>query len=212
MMRSCLTLSLLVGMSTMALAQTNAGPPAASPAQTPTNRPNSPTKTPRDESAYVSEDQLRDIIKSAPGSFSTRVFSDTTYSVAFIRLEKPDQPHAHGAFSELFVVQEGNGVVETNGTITGVTGHNSAIHQGIFVNADGTQRQPPTTPTPPPSSERALARNGSQGDLAGTAIEGGHRQAVKPGDLILIPAGTPHHWVQIDTPVVYLDIKFPKAE
>jgi hypothetical protein len=30
--------------------------------------------------------------------------------------------------------------------------------------------------------------------------------------VILVPAGVAHRWVQIDEPVVYLDIKFPKAE
>src|SRR5580693_3210305 len=100
---------------------------------------------PRTDSLYIGDEQLRDILKKAPGSFSTRLFADTTYSLAFIRLEKPDQPHAHGTWSEVFVVKEGSGVLETGGTITGVTGTNSATHQQMFVGADGKQVK-----TPPP--------------------------------------------------------------
>jgi hypothetical protein len=30
--------------------------------------------------------------------------------------------------------------------------------------------------------------------------------------VILVPAGVAHRWVEVQQPVVYLDIKFPKAE
>jgi hypothetical protein len=48
-------------------------------------------------------------------------------------------------------------------------------------------------------------------DASGASIQDGHVRDVKTGDLVLIPAGTPHVWVKIDQPIVYLDIKFPKA-
>ncbi len=48
--------------------------------------------------------------------------------------------------------------------------------------------------------------------LSGTLIENGNVWNVKAGDLVLIPAGTPYVWTKINQPVVYLDIKFPKAE
>jgi hypothetical protein len=48
-------------------------------------------------------------------------------------------------------------------------------------------------------------------DHAGTAIDGGHVQKVQAGDVILIPAGVNHHWTEINQPLTYLDIKFPKA-
>jgi mannose-6-phosphate isomerase-like protein (cupin superfamily) len=187
-MRTTLTLAALCLPFTCALAQLPAAP-----------------VTPRNESAHYSDAQIRDMLQKAPASFSTRLFRDTTHSTALIRLDKPDSPHAHGAWSEVFIIKEGAGVLETNGTITGVTGADGATHKDMFVSNDvkAAASQPAT-----PARKRAPA----PGDLAGTNIEGGLRQNVKAGDVILIPAGVPHRWLQVDLPVVYLDIKFPKAE
>ena len=110
----------------------------------------------------------------------------------------------HGTWAEVFVVKSGSGVLETGGTITGITGTNSATHTDIFVDQ-------PATPRPPPNPA-AAARQAAAGDLAGTGIDGGHRQKVGPGDVILIPAKVAHRWVEVDQPVVYLDIKFPPAQ
>jgi mannose-6-phosphate isomerase-like protein (cupin superfamily) len=166
-------------------------------------------KTPRDESASYSEAQLREIMQKSPVAFSTRLFSDTTHSTAFIRLAKPDTPHAHGGWSEVFVVKEGSGVLETGGKITGVTGTDAATHRDMFTTTDGTKAAPQLE-RPAPTAQ--AARRATPGDLAGTDIEGGKRQAVTAGDVILVPAGVAHRWLQIDKPVVYLDIKFPKSE
>jgi mannose-6-phosphate isomerase-like protein (cupin superfamily) len=191
-MRVYLTLGALVGAVAVVFAQSAPRP-----------------KTPRHESAYYSDAQLRDIMQKSPAAFSTRLFQDTTFSTAFIRLAKPDSPHAHGAWSEVFVVKEGSGILETDGTITGVTGHDSATHKDMFTTTEGTK----AASQPAPSAEsKPPPRNGTPGDLAGTDIEGGHQQQVQAGDVILVPAGVPHRWLKIDQPVVYLDIKFPKAE
>ncbi len=191
-MRTVLTLAALCGAASVAFAQAPVQP-----------------KTPRNESAYYSDTQLREIMQKSPAGFSTRLFQDKTHSTAFIRIAKPDTPHAHGTWSEVFVVKEGSAILETQGTITGITGHNSATHGDMFTNADGSKRSQTAAPQPSPEQ---VARQAASGDLAGTDIEGGKRQAVKAGDVILIPAGVPHRWVQVDQPVVYLDIKFPKSE
>jgi mannose-6-phosphate isomerase-like protein (cupin superfamily) len=173
-------------------------------------------KPPKDASVYFGESDLQSIMKSVPtapngkpGAFSKRLWQDSTYSTAFIRLNAPDQPHAHGEWSEVFVVKEGSGVLETGGTITGVTGGSSAVHTDIFVNGPPPA---PKTPAEIKAAEAAAARRAATGDKAGTGIEGGHKQKVGPGDVILIPAGVAHRWVQVDTPVVYLDTKFPLAK
>lgn len=168
-------------------------------------------KAPKDQSLYISQSQLEGIMQKAPlsvktgkpGSFSSRLFDGGTFSTAFIRLEEPDQPHAHGIWSEVFVVKEGSGILETGGTITGDVTSGSAVHTGIFVNG----QQPQAPPAAPKAAKRVIP-----GDISGTAIEGGKKQRVQAGDVILIPAGVAHTWIQIDQPVVYLDIKFPKAE
>jgi mannose-6-phosphate isomerase-like protein (cupin superfamily) len=168
---------------------------------------------PKGEALYLSDGQFQGIEKKiAPkdgkaGEFSARMFSATTYSMSFIRLSSPDTPHAHGAWSEVFVVREGSGVLETGGTITGVTGTDSATHQSLFVDAQGEPLRQSAAARP-----AAAPRPPTPGDQAGTGIDGGHQQAVEAGDVILVPAGVAHRWVQVDRPVVYLDIKFPKAE
>jgi mannose-6-phosphate isomerase-like protein (cupin superfamily) len=168
-------------------------------------------QAPKSESLYIGDAQLRAIMAKIPaqatgkpGSFSSRLFEASTYSMSFIRLSEPDTPHAHGAWSEVFVVREGSGVLETGGTITGVTSGDSAIHRSLFVDPEGNPL--PKTPAP------ATPRKTTPGDLAGTSIDGGKKQAVKAGDVILVPAGVAHRWVEVQQPVVYLDIKFPKAE
>ena len=173
-------------------------------------------KTPRDQSMYVSDARLREIMQKSPAAFSSRLMNDSSFSTAFIRLDKPDTPHQHGTWSEIFVVKEGDAVLETNGTITGVTGTNSATHGAIFTDEQGKPRaqgQPPAAPAQPaPEAPAAGRRGGAPGDLAGTGIDGGTRQHVTAGDVILVPAGVPHRWLQVDKPVVYLDIKFPPSK
>jgi len=189
-MRSTMTVTALCSAAAMTLVQAAAPQP----------------KTPRNESLYISDTQLRDIMQKSPASYSTRLMADSTYSTAFIRLEKPDTPHAHGTWSEIFVVKEGSAILETNGTITGITGTNSATHGAIFTDEQGKARPAAPQPAAP------AGRGGAPGDLAGTAIEGGKQQRVAPGDIILVPAGVPHRWLQVDKPVVYLDIKFPPSK
>jgi mannose-6-phosphate isomerase-like protein (cupin superfamily) len=169
-------------------------------------------QTPTNDALYISDAQLQAVIAKIPpvkatgkpGSFSSRQFSASTYSMSFIRLGEPDTAHVHGAWSEVYVLRAGAGVLETGGTVTGVTGNDSATHKSMFVDSQGNPL--------PAASGPATPRKTDPGDLAGTGIDGGKRQAVKAGDIILIPAGVPHRWLEIDEPVVYLDIKFPKAQ
>ena len=169
-------------------------------------------QVPTNESLYIGDSQFQAILAKIPaakdtgkpGSFSARMFSASTYSLSFIRLNEPDTPHVHGAWSEVFVVRAGAGVLETGGTVTGVTSHDSATHKSMFVDAQGNPQ--------PPSQSSAPPRKSAPGDLAGTGIDGGTTQAVKAGDVILIPAGVAHRWLKVDQPVIYLDIKFPKAQ
>jgi len=172
---------------------------------------------PRDKTLYVGSEEMAAIAAGVPadpsgkpGAFSKRLFQDSTYSTSFIRLTAPDTPHAHGAWSEIFVVREGAGVVETGGTITGVTSSDSATHRGIFLN--GNTPPPAQTDEQKKAAAAAAARRAAQGDKAGTDIVGGTRQAVKAGDIVLVPAGVAHRWVKVDQPIIYLDIKFPKAQ
>jgi quercetin dioxygenase-like cupin family protein len=160
-------------------------------------------------------EQLQEILAKGPtkdgkpAGLSTRLFGTNTYSCAFIRISEPDQPHTHGTWSEVLVITQGTGTITTGGTMKGPWTAGSAVHTAIFTDASGNrtggngQPQGPEVHQgdPPPGV-----------DAAGTAITDGNSWQVKPGDLVLIPAGTPHEWTKLDGPVVYLDIKFPKAD
>jgi len=163
-------------------------------------RPNVPT----DAVTVVTAEQLQTILQNAstsketgkPGSVSSGLFGRVA-SCSFIRLDEPDLPHVHPV-SEIYIVREGAATLETGGTLIGPF-TNGGVHHQAGPNGD---------------QSRASAQSAEPigPDHGGTAIEGGHTQTVKAGDVILIPAGVNHHWAKIDAPLVYFDIKFPKAE
>lgn len=200
-MRKLLAASLLIVVCSAVQAQTSGAPPA-----------------PRNQALHIAEQEQQAIMASiAPdpetggaGAFSRRLFEDTTFSTALIRLTLPDAAHSHGIWSEVFLIKQGSGVVETGGVITGDVTTDAATHGALFVDADGQRREP--TEEELQAKAAAAARRAAQGDQAGSDIEGGIQHEVGPGDLVLIPAGVPHRWLRIGEPVVYLVVKFPKAE
>jgi len=196
-MRRALTCAVLCGLGGAALAQV---PPLYPQTRT--------------SALHISRATLRSVMQCVPsssgkpGAFSAHLVSDSTYSVSLIRLTKPDLPHAHGAWSEIYLVEQGSGVMQTGGTITGKLSHNSATHGSMFLSASCWRR---VLPGWAPGPARAPMRP-VPGDKAGTAIAGGTKERVERGDMVLIPAGVPHRWLRTDGPVTYLDIKFPKAQ
>jgi quercetin dioxygenase-like cupin family protein len=149
-----------------------------------------------DADAVVTAAELQIILKSAPaakdgepGEVSTQLFPGVA-SCSFIRLNQPDAPHVHPV-SEIYVMQEGSGTLETGGTMIGPFTNGGVHHL--------------------PAGEQGTAEPINP-DHGGSAIQGGHSQEVKAGDIIMMPAGVNHHWIRITRPLVYLDIKFPKVE
>jgi mannose-6-phosphate isomerase-like protein (cupin superfamily) len=153
---------------------------------------------PTDADTLVTAQQLQTILQSAPvskdtgkpGDVSTQLFPGGG-SCSFIRLTAADLPHVHPV-SEIYVMKEGSGTLETGGTMIGPF-TNGGVHHMAAANA----QQAPEVIGP---------------DHGGTALTGGRSQEVKAGDVILVPAGVNHHWTKINQPLVYLDIKFPKAQ
>ena len=160
--------------------------------------------TPTDAVSRVSAEQLQSILQNAPlakdtgkpGEVSTQLFGRAA-SCSFIRLEDPDLPHVHPV-SEIYVMKEGSAMLETGGTMVGPFTNGGVHHRG---SGNGEQAS---------NAQQAAQQIGP--DHAGTEITGGRTQDVKAGDVILIPAGVNHHWTKVIQPLVYLDIKFPKAE
>lgn len=181
-------LAILLLLPTFAFAQYKPGP-----------------KAPKDEDLLVTSAEMDAILQSAvskdtgkPAGISSRLFDGGTYSTSFIRLIAPDKPHAHGEWSEVFIVREGEGTLETGGALVCPCAADSAIHREIFSNQNAAGAQAPQGP----------AKEGTPHNGSASAIEGGRKQKVKAGDIVLVPVGVPHTWVEIDKPVVYLDIKF----
>lgn len=160
-------------------------------------------KAPTTEDRLITASQLETILKNVPaadtgkpGEVSSKLLDGGIFSVAFIRLNEPDKPHTHAQSSEVYVIREGSGTLETGGTMIGPF-TSGGVHHQASTNA---------------SQRPATAGKAVMGDRAGTAIEGGRTQSVNAGDVVFIPAGVAHTWTKVDQPMVYFDIKFPKAE
>lgn len=154
-------------------------------------------KAPVDAVTIVDASQLQSILKQAPasksgkaGEVSMQLFPSGA-SCSFIRLTDPDPPHVHPV-SEIYVMQSGSGTLETGGTMLGPFTSGGVHHLGD---------------TPAAATADAVGP-----DHGGSALQGGHSQVVRAGDVILVPAGVNHHWTKVDQPLVYLDIKFPKPD
>jgi mannose-6-phosphate isomerase-like protein (cupin superfamily) len=164
-------------------------------------------KAPTTEDLLITVSQLETILKNVPaskdtgkpGEVSSKLLEGGIFSAAFIRLNEPDKPHTHAQSSELYIIKQGAGTLETGGTMIGPFTSGGVHHQN---SANAGQ-----SPRPAANIPKDVA-----GDQAGTAIEGGRSQQVNAGDFIFIPAGVPHTWTKVDQPLVYFAIKFPKAE
>ena len=175
------------------------------------NAPNTPKTPGAGQDLLITAQQMQEIMAKMPmkdgkpGPFSTRLFNASTFSCAFIRITESDGPHTHGDWSEVYIIQSGSGTFETGGVMKGPWAKGSAVHQTIFKSEDGKTAAGTENKFNQPGDPPPLA------DASGTLIEGGVDQVVHAGDMVLVPAGTPHQWKKVDGNVVYLDIKFPKA-
>lgn len=83
------------------------------------------------------------------------------------------------------------------------------IHQRVtetyyILHGSGTMVTGGSLGTPKPSD---LTRVGAGPSLSGTR-QGGESRKVGPGDVIIVPAGTPHSFDQLDSPISYLVFRF----
>jgi mannose-6-phosphate isomerase-like protein (cupin superfamily) len=91
------------------------------------------------------------------------------YSTLEVRRGAAGPPATHPGWTELHVILDGAGVMETGGR--------------IVVDAKG----------------------------APVRIEGGVRQVVKKGDVVVVPPGTAHQYVSVEGSVTTLEVRFPDA-
>lgn len=56
------------------------------------------------------------------------------------------------------------------------------------------------------------AENAAANEMRGSAIEGGTSRVIRPGDVIVVPNGTPHWFQKIDGPLKYFVVKVRACE
>jgi mannose-6-phosphate isomerase-like protein (cupin superfamily) len=138
--------------------------------------------------AVVTSVQMNETMKSAkplaggvPGTYDETVRSldagNSYVAVAVIRRVQAEDHDAlvHEKVTEMYYITEGSGTMELGGTLVG--GKPFGPETGI--------------PAIGPS-------------MRGTGIQGGHTERVSVGDVVMIPAGTPHRFSAIDGPIRYV--------
>ena len=82
--------------------------------------------------------------------------------------------------------------------------HERVTETYYILHGSGTMVTGGSLGTPTPSD---LTRVGAGPSLSGTR-QGGESRKVGPGDVIIVPAGTPHSFDQLDSPISYLVFRF----
>jgi mannose-6-phosphate isomerase-like protein (cupin superfamily) len=113
-----------------------------------------------------------------------RVVDAGGYNVAVGALHRPQAPlggaAVHFKVTEIYHVIDGAGTLVTGGTM---------------VNAK----------TRPPDSDAVKFEDGP--GASGTAIQGGVSRRIKAGDLVVIPAGVPHWFSEIEGSITYVVVR-----
>ena len=90
----------------------------------------------------------------------------------------------HDRVSEVYHVLEGSGTLVTGGTLVNPQRRDSAESVVTQINGPG---------------------------VSGTAIEGGERRRISKGDVVIIPAGTPHWFPDIQEDITYTVVRVDPA-
>jgi mannose-6-phosphate isomerase-like protein (cupin superfamily) len=85
--------------------------------------------------------------------------------------------------------------------------------QGAIAHPDGTEVHHIIEGSATFVTGGTIVRSAGAGGRAGAAtIEGGVSRHVAKGDVILVPAGTPHWYKDLDAPITYLEVRFDLAK
>lgn len=117
-----------------------------------------------------------------------RVVDAGGYNIAIGTLHRPETPPGvaamHHKVTEVYHVLEGSATLVTGGTIV-----------------NSKER--------PPDTKSVRLEDGPS--ASGPSIQGGVTQQIKAGDVVVIPAGTPHWFSKIDGSISYLVVRFDPA-
>lgn len=138
---------------------------------------------------YVSAADIQANLNGAPGAAvnpqpNIRVVDAGRYNVAIGVIHRPQTPPGvaavHFKVTEIYHVMDGAGTLVTGGTM---------------VNAK----------TRPPDSTAVKLEDGP--GASGTAIQGGVSRRIKAGDVVVIPAGVPHWFSEIEGSITYVVVR-----
>ena len=138
---------------------------------------------------YVSAADIQANLNGAPSAATNpqpniRVVDAGGYNVAVGAIHRPQTPPGvaavHFKVTEIYHVIDGAGTLVTGGTM---------------VNAK----------TRPSDSEAVKMEDGP--GASGTAIQGGVSRPIKAGDVVVIPAGVPHWFSEIEGSITYLVVR-----
>lgn len=136
------------------------------------------------EGVYVTADALKTAVRdaTASGARQADVPIRTIDAGAHVGIgvvyraqgKSPSGSSSHDKVTEVYQVMEGSGTLVTGGEIVNPQRRAGGSELVGQVNGPG---------------------------VSGTSINGGVSQHVSPGDMIIIPAGTPHWFSQVDAPI-----------
>jgi mannose-6-phosphate isomerase-like protein (cupin superfamily) len=86
----------------------------------------------------------------------------------------------HTMVTEVYHVLEGSGTLVTGGTLRNPRKRDDDASVVVQINGPG---------------------------ISGDAIEGGVRRRIRQGDVVIIPAGTPHWWPEVEEPITYTVVR-----
>lgn len=138
---------------------------------------------------YISVADIKANLNGAPSaavnpSPNVRVVDAGGYNVAVGVIHRPDTPRGivavHFKVTEIYHVLDGSATLVTGGTM---------------VNAKAR-----------PADAISVRLEDGPGE-SGTSIQGGVSQDIKAGDVVVIPAGTPHWFSQINGSITYLVVR-----
>jgi quercetin dioxygenase-like cupin family protein len=87
---------------------------------------------------------------------------------------------AHNLVTEVYHVLSGSGILVTGGTLVNPVARDDDASVVVQINGPG---------------------------VSGDGIEGGVSRRIDAGDVVVIPAGTPHRWSEVFSPVTYTVVR-----
>ena len=92
---------------------------------------------------------------------------------------------SHDLVSEVYHVLEGAGTLVTGGTHVNPVRRDNAAENVTRINGPG---------------------------ISGSAIQGGVSRRIAKGDVVIIPAGTPHWWTEIEESITYTVVRIDPTQ